>query len=101
MNLHELGLSTTCKKVCALRKIYTLKDLSETYESDMGNTKGCGRRTMNELKDLMWRHGISFKERSEIRSRYTSAKPSDFLLYEMERINERLSNIEKHFGINL
>jgi hypothetical protein len=100
MNLNELGLSTTAKKVCALRKIYTLKHLSETYEADMGHTKGCGPRTMNELKDLMWRHNICFKEGSDIQSRYKSSKPSDFLLYEMEKINTRLRNIEKHFGIN-
>lgn len=96
MNIQDTNISTRAKNVCEALKIITLQDLSGIYEDELKKTRKCGSKTINELKQLLW----SKKMRLAINPISRHKKPFDYVQYELEKINSRLTAIEKHFGIN-
>jgi hypothetical protein len=77
-----------------LREIKTIEQLSQIEEADMLRTRGCGRKTINELKSLLAQHDLEFRKKPIPMLIYKNAKPFDFIRDELQKINTKLAELE-------
>jgi DNA-directed RNA polymerase alpha subunit len=96
MNIQDTDISNRAKNVCEVLKITTLEDLAKMCEDTLKKARQCGSKTTNELKQLLWKNNMRFSINPITKHR----KPLDYVQYELEKINSRLSAIEKHLGIH-
>jgi len=49
------------EKVCKQLNAWTLRELSKHTESDILSCQGIGRTTLNHIKDMLAKHGLTFR----------------------------------------
>lgn len=90
----------SCRAMNFLRdnEINTLNQLASYTSKVLMSRRGCGAKTIRELRKILLEHGLSFSNEEPIQDLKTLNEFTDNIMHQLKWIEINLKNIEEQFN---